>query len=286
MMAEAFSRLGPISPISDYRYVGMGSIYFRDFLLFHRRLGIEKMVTIENLHARERVEFNRPLASITIEMGDAAEVLPRLAVDESPHIIWLDYESRITPAILETLTDCAYRCAPGSILAVSVNVERIVEREQWESWRASFADFPAIEMPRFEKEWQRLAYLQVIRSIEKGVASRNQIPADFNQFLHFGYSDGSPMLTVGGILLGPEQDRAWNDCRMGELYFIRTGEDAFRIEVPQLTKKEMQHLLAELPEAHGHLTDASNSLQVPIADAQRLARSYRYAPVYLEAEEL
>ena len=47
MICEALARLEFLKPLSEFRYTGFGSVYFGDFALFHRRLGIDKMTTIE-----------------------------------------------------------------------------------------------------------------------------------------------------------------------------------------------------------------------------------------------
>jgi len=47
MLCAAFERLHPFQRIQDYRYVGFGSIYFSDFQLLHRQLGITDMLSIE-----------------------------------------------------------------------------------------------------------------------------------------------------------------------------------------------------------------------------------------------
>ncbi len=40
MMCECFWRLSAFHPVHNYRYIGFGSVYFSDFLLFHKVLGI------------------------------------------------------------------------------------------------------------------------------------------------------------------------------------------------------------------------------------------------------
>lgn len=44
MLCAAFERLHPFQRIERYRYVGFGSIYFSDFQLLHRQLGITDML--------------------------------------------------------------------------------------------------------------------------------------------------------------------------------------------------------------------------------------------------
>ena len=47
MMAEAFLRLRPFGSVESYRYIGMGSVYFSDFLLFHGLCGFDPMSSLE-----------------------------------------------------------------------------------------------------------------------------------------------------------------------------------------------------------------------------------------------
>ena len=47
MMGEALRRLHPFQRVEAYRYVGFGSIYFSDFQLVHRTLGLNSMISIE-----------------------------------------------------------------------------------------------------------------------------------------------------------------------------------------------------------------------------------------------
>ena len=42
MMGEVLARLSAIAPLSKYRYVGLGSEFFKDFVLYHQMLGDRK----------------------------------------------------------------------------------------------------------------------------------------------------------------------------------------------------------------------------------------------------
>src|SRR5687768_13986003 len=79
MMSELFERLQHFAPLREYQYVGFGSIYFADYALFHKRLGIGRMISIEgNVKDEERVRFNSPYRFIDIRMGLSFEVLPHV----------------------------------------------------------------------------------------------------------------------------------------------------------------------------------------------------------------
>ena len=46
MILDTFHNLGTVGfPIRDYKYVGFGSIYFVDFAMFHKLLGIRKLLS-------------------------------------------------------------------------------------------------------------------------------------------------------------------------------------------------------------------------------------------------
>ena len=66
MMVEAFRRLR-FGSIESYQYVGLGSVYFSDFSLIHRTLGISKMVSIEkNEEDKSRFIENAPFSCIEL----------------------------------------------------------------------------------------------------------------------------------------------------------------------------------------------------------------------------
>src|SRR6266404_4405372 len=103
MFCEAFARLSRIAPLRSYRYIGFGATTFVDFSLFHQRLGITDMVSIEGFNdARQRVEFNRPYSCIKMKWGKSNEMLPTLEWKKRT-IVWLDYDVRLNRDVLADL---------------------------------------------------------------------------------------------------------------------------------------------------------------------------------------
>src|SRR5437762_3665630 len=123
MLCEAFSRLACFASFADYRYVGLGSTYFSDFLLVHRRLGINDMVSIERDTAnRQRFLFNRPFACIEMRFGQSTDVLPRLAWRRRT-IAWLDYDGVLEDDVLADAQHLASNMISGSVLVMTLNAE-------------------------------------------------------------------------------------------------------------------------------------------------------------------
>src|SRR5690349_17029565 len=69
LIIDCMLRLGRAGyHITDYRYVGFGSPYYADFVIFHKYLGIEDMVCIEGSPIENRMKFNKPYPFINLEM--------------------------------------------------------------------------------------------------------------------------------------------------------------------------------------------------------------------------
>ena len=292
MIAAALARLDLSEAIRDYRYVGMGSIFFRDFLLFHRILGIEDMISIEGEGAAEtRARFNLPLACIDLMMGRTAETLPRIGFGDKPHIVWLDYESRVDPGVLADIESVAVRAKPGSILIATVNADSVRKAEDREEWLNDLgADRPEPANPREKNDYALLSYRVLRDRIDTVLHNRNAgEPEDrrveFRQAFHFVYADGPQMLTVGGGLIGGDDREPWDSSQIDELDFVQEGEEPFRLNIPALTRREALHLLRAAPAPPGDIEDAAKLAGIPLNDARRFAAAYRYVPRFVEAED-
>ena len=114
MIVDVFQALAEQGlPLRDYRYVGMGSIYFADFILFHRYLGIGRLLSAEiDKGSERRVKFNRPYRCVEIRMEEIGLTIPILDRDEK-HILWLDYDGPLIESMIQDLILGAQRLAPG-----------------------------------------------------------------------------------------------------------------------------------------------------------------------------
>src|SRR6202035_674935 len=91
MLVETFQTLAQQGfPIDEYQYTGFGSIYFVDFILFHKLLGIRKMLSLEiDEKIRKRVKFNQPFGCVEVKIARIEDELPKMSRDIR-HILWLD----------------------------------------------------------------------------------------------------------------------------------------------------------------------------------------------------
>ncbi len=308
MICETLRRLYPFGEIDTYRYIGFGSIYFADFQLFHRSLGMDVMLSIEkDSYAQECLEFNKPYKCVRLDCRPASEVLPE--VDwRAKSIVWLDYNSKLDRTVLSDIGSVCAKACSGSVLVVTVNVH--VERDPDEATRHDYSAQTGLE---FTLDGYRLYELRkrvsdrlppevkgsdlrgkglaalsrnVMNSkVQEALSSRNSVaPTDkklvHRQIFNFHYSDGTPMLTVGWVFFEAAEEHKFDVCAFCGLSFVRSGEEPFAIRIPCLTIKEMRHLNAQLPQVG---VPAVTLPGVPPSDIERYAEIYRYFPTFAEA---
>ncbi len=121
MICDIFKEFHVFNDLSKYKYIGFGSIYFKDFILFHQVLNINEMVSIEKEEKyKERFEFNIPFNCIDLKIGNSNDILPEIISKEN-YFIWLDYDSTLTSEVLNDLNTICTRILSGGFLIITVN---------------------------------------------------------------------------------------------------------------------------------------------------------------------
>ncbi len=294
MLVEAFQRLSEIQRVESYRYVGFGSIYFSDFILFHKSLGIKQMISIEREQADEpRLNFNRPYKCIDILFGESTQILPKLSWQERS-ILWLDYDKPLNQSMLADVSFFCSQARSGSVILVSTNVE------------PGSSDSPGTRLKNLKNKvgsdkvpidiedkslrvWgtaiasQRILSNEIAQSlsIRNGLLSMEDKLHFFHLF-NFHYKDGAKMLTMGGIVHDNQDRIAIQRCAFERLDFYRDQNDEpFLIEVPKLTHREIRHLDAQLPTEDPLSLDAPG---IPPKQLRDYLQMYRYFPNYAEID--
>jgi hypothetical protein len=293
MMCDAFRRLR-FGTVSSYQYVGLGSVYFSDFTLFHRALGINTMFSIEEGDGDEqRFIDNLPFSSIKMLWGNSKTELPKVDLTLRT-LAWLDYDGRLSRDVLDDIGSFVARVSSGSVLTISVqchpekyddsNPRRAVE---------AFADEFGSECvdPALGDAsllgWGTAKFFRsvICNQITSSLAARNGVrPADqkieYQQIFNFHYQDGARMLTVGGVFFDRGQKSIFDHCAFGDLPFVREAEDAFLIEIPKLTSAEIKRLEVQMPLLGGTVDHSS----MPAKDAAQFVRIYRYFPNFISVD--
>ena len=290
MLVEAFRRLSEFGNLPNYRYIGFGSTFFSDFNLFHKALGITKMVSIEkDIENRRRFKFNRPFVCIQLRFGHSNDVLPTINW-RSRTIVWMDYDSRLSPAVFTDINHFCIHAIPGSVFLLTVDArdDRPDEdRLKLLQHRIGELKVPAdISTPNLAQWGTAAAYHRIINNeILQRINDRNGSLQEsrkilYKQLFNFRYADGARMLTVGGIIYEKRQQEVFDRCAFAKhISFIREGAEPYLIEAPNLTFRELHYLDSRLPNNSTIKADF-----IPSQDTRRYSRIYRYFPRFAEAE--
>lgn len=286
MMIETFQTLSHLGfPISEYQYTGFGSIYFVDFVLFHKLLGISRMVSVEfDDKIRKRVKFNQPFRCVDIRLGRISDQIPKLS-RRRKHILWLDYDSVLLNEHLQDLWLAAAHLSRQSVVIVTVDVEPPVKGGSPEHWRSYFREEAGQYLGTFtsiqdfaQSNLVRINAAVLVRALISGLAPRG---LEYIPLFSFSYADGHEMITVGGML-GTSEDRqalAARPIKRLEYLRMRIEDEPYRITVPRLTRKERLHLDKAMPAGGSwHLKE----FELPAELLEAYQRIYRYLPTYAE----
>ena len=298
MIAETLSRLKHFAPLDSYRYFGMGSLYFRDHLLFHKRLGILDLTNIEKADSdpkKLRFTFNRPYAAVELLFGTPSDVPKRF--DSRPVVAWYDYEDHLEERALEDIEAFCRTVPDCSVLIVTVNAEPpngLLEDKVSLIRKELGARAPDDLGPRYFKK-ERLADLyglKFIDEIERSLASRapNSDPETqlrYRPLFHFRYRDGQPlMMTIGGLFVRQKHLPRVDLADFESLPYVRQNGAPYRIEVPKLTLRETQYLDSLLPtDDEEEMSKLANEKAgIPELQAKMYAKIYRYLPSYADVD--
>lgn len=300
MMADAFLRLWPFGSVESYRYVGMGSVYFADYTLFHTVCGLTNLVSIEDAddkRTQDRFKFNVPLGSIELKFGHTNVELPKLNWEGTRTICWLDYDASLTTAALTNVRFLAARMAQGSVLVVTVdarlkdessdgfteNLDKLIAQIGTEDKvPTSLTAARKLSDPQIKPAFRSI----IIQELKDGISERNAgtTPGQritFEQIFNFEYRDGeAPMLTIGWVLFDEGQRGQFEQCQFGNLKFVRSGEEPFVIAPPFLTPHEMR----ELNRCDAAETYRPSELPLPEEQRSNYEKIRRYWPAAGYAE--
>lgn len=110
-------------------YIGMGSLFYTDFVYFNKYCNLNEMISIEMMNdengeydsqKEKRFRNNKPLDSIKLIPKRTSEAIDELPFNE-PNFIWFDYDGCFEPFIISDLENVIERTQKSSIIAVSYN---------------------------------------------------------------------------------------------------------------------------------------------------------------------
>lgn len=295
MLCDLIREIQLIRADGEMRYIGLGAKYFTDFLLLHNEFGITDMISIEAQKERQvRYEFNKPLKCIQMWYGKTNEILPQISgFDQKMNLIWLDFDDVFGESMLYDLETICRNIKIGSMFFISCNYSYRGETqsEKRESFKDSVGDFfdEGIIKANYTNKMMPYAIKKVIdNQIRRIIDLRNRTEKDtvveYMQLLFLTYQDGAPMMTIGGILVDQELKSKINQSKLTDKYtFISNDEKVFSIDIPNLTNKEIQLILKNLPVSMEEFQEREHEFYgIGYDEICKFEKIYRYYPFYSE----
>jgi len=222
--------------LQDHEYIGMGSIYYYDFILFHKFLNIEKLVSIDDKITKKRFKFNKPYDFIQFYNQRSTEYLSaRLWNGNS--MIWMDYDMKLNDIILEDFGILSQNCQANDLLIFTIDAQSEFDEQDKVAFKNMFSEY--IE-PKYKKEeyFESYYYPLLLEHICMNIfKERMQYePLGFHKLFSFTYSDRAKMYTFGGIFSKPENVPELKNS------FIRKNNEIIDIDIPLITYKEKYYL--------------------------------------------
>ena len=245
MFLDAFQRMIQSGfYLRKYMYIGFGAVYFYDFRLFHKILGINRMLSVEhNRNDENRIKFNRPFAMLNIKIAEVGDVIQELSMDDK-YILWLDYDLPINSTITSDLYQTGVSLSKGSIIIVTVDLGNMSDSPNDANKVREYLfeeaghlcdgrrkeDFAASALPKTVGEILTAA-------IRLGLVGRS---VEYQQLFNFVYKDTTEMLTIGGVICGNEEKTKLKGLDTdGANYFrMQESKQPYIIRVPLFTRKE------------------------------------------------
>jgi hypothetical protein len=243
--------------VKNHQYIGFGSIWFVDFSLFHRALGIVDMISVEKEASRaQRLRFNKPFDCVRLILREYSDAFVDLNWDKRS-IVWLDFDDVVKPALFSDLKRTLLKVQSGSFVFVSVNADswqlsNVSEEERSLSPADALqlvvepANLPADYDKRISRALFPALVGDILENAFKNAISESRPELSFAPVINLTYADNVPMVTYGGIVLSGDDRAIFDGLELGHLKYL-VGPPQFELAVPNLTFKEKMRFDQLLP---------------------------------------
>lgn len=288
LIIDALHCLRKIYPISEYQYIGMGSLFYVDCQLFHKYLGIKDMTSMEMDEDRiDRYKFNKPYDFINLITGFSTDILPTINWDKNT-FIWLDYDSKISLSVLADIQIICNSIKQGGILIITVDAEPkrfksdndktgTQEKQLLENFKKNLHPYHPHDIAPRDLSLKK--YPELLQKIISKLIQENVSRREINTFqiFNFVYKDTSQMYTFGCIFEKShdclEQSGIFNQT------FVSVDEKLIEINVPIITPLEKIHFDKLIPGISEKLT----AFEISKGLLDNYEKYYKYYPQYFES---
>ncbi|MBA7538377.1 hypothetical protein ES705_30652 [subsurface metagenome] len=290
--------------ISEYQYIGLGSIYYYDFILFHKYLNIRDMISLDDKDYPNRFEFNKPFDFITFKPMSTTDFLSKNDLNKKS-FIWFDYDSSLirckkkkaeflffsTETIFDDIRLIANKSNELDLFVLTVNIN--IQKTLFESprFRQAFIDEYDEYLSDQYKKVNKITFKKyplIIQNIIINIFRNNEQfhPVKFRKLFSFIYQDGAPMYTIGGMFT---KDSISKKVTEKDSFFETDENKVVNIDVPLLTYYEKIKLDKKIVDIEKNLDSLNEEKIIEIlgfemepSELRNYLYYHRYYPQYYE----
>ena len=302
MIIPFLTKLTNFGNLTRYHYIGFGSIYYSDFILFHKNLNIHRMSSIEYERNESRARFNLPYKCIELYSGTSNDKLTTIMNNDEKYIVWLDYDSPMTNFTLDDIQTFISKSTSGSLLMITLNVNSD-DKDELNSKFDELFEYRKIQLekritknkiPQINesqelniKNIHKIYRNIIINEIEENLIKKNKLQTNkykFEQIMNFRYSDNAKMQTFAFIVYEQNEENKFNACSFNDLSTYKNSEEPYEIKSPHLTIDEIRKLNKILPlETEEDINDIGIENINFTKAAKDYAEVYQYFPNFSES---
>lgn len=282
MMIELIESFGGILPVSSYRYVGFGSVYFADFIMYHKYLNIRKMTSLEREKKKKmRFKYNLPYEFVELIMKPAGEYMDSDLNWDEKLIMWLDYDSMIDDSMIEDIKTFSQKAKHGDFLFVTVEAEPHRDEEETSQFLEAFSEHTGNVSLRKARENFPLVMSRIVSSsVHEGLRDRFD-ETGVKQIFNVAYADTKTMYTYGAVFF-TDMGAIFEESGVDDLRFVTEGDNVYHINCPLLTPKEKYHLDARI-DSQGVCKAKKKPTGLTSSQRKCYAEFYKYYPQFFES---
>lgn len=276
---------------NDYQYIGFGGLAFTDFKLFHKELHINKLYSVEaGDFSEEKIRYNCPFNFIKIIKKLSTEAFLEIDITKKS-IIWLDYDKTLNDYFFNDVVSLFSKLPQGSIYIMSCNRELKSDKTrksyEVEEFSEEFGDYIPFELTNKDfassndfKTIQKLLMYHINTTLKDRNNSENSDLA-FKQIYNILYQEnrGANMYTFGGFI--HNNDFNHTDLNLADLDFISSGEEIYEIDIPNLTRKEIELANSTIYNDEKEKEIFEQKI-ISIEDLDKFKKTYKYLPVFYD----
>lgn len=255
--------------LNSFSYVGMGSIYYYDFILIHRFLGLKNLISFDAAPSIKRFVFNKPYDFITFQPDYSTVYLAKHPWKETNTITWLDYDGTFYDNIDSIINDIkilAQNCNNHDLAFLTINCFP----PKGEGKKALLEEYKRFISPEYQDiEWLKTdKFHYLIQNIMNNVFVSENLYAEnkYTKICSFLYRDGAPMYTLGCFFTN--DDALLPEIETMHEYISFDSKQIHNIIIPHITYKEKHYLDNNINKIKGWVDEYTELVQLDTTDEQ------------------